>query len=491
MLIANGATATSGARVDAGRAPAAVGEGVVWCCDVLAALWDCKLCVLSVVGRSEVMMSWKRPLVGLPLFLVLAGCPKEEPAETMAEASTESTETEGSTNTVQNPDGEATPVRIKPSMPSMPRPKNLELTAASDASFALRLLDVMPDEGNVVVGPSSISLALGLLGAGADAETDAMMRKGLGIDASIPWHAANKARLDHWSQADAGYTLAVANRIYASQGLNVKQPYLDVTAMDYGAPLERVNFASDDARKNINGWVNTQTRDMIPELLKPGAIDGSTSSVLVNAVYLNAPWQKAFEPKQTSEQPFTLADGSTVDVPLMFRTGDDIQVGSHAGGTVASIPYAGGELQMLLFLPEKTEGLAALESSLAETGLDPWLSSLTKEKTRLYLPRFKVRKQVDLKETLGGLGLGSIFGEADFSGISDGGLTVDKVIHEAVIDVTEEGTEAAAATAVVMTRSMSAAPMPRMFRADRPFLYAVYDPATASILFLGRYAQPE
>jgi serpin B len=271
--------------------------------------------------------------------------------------------------------------------------------------------------------------------------------------------------------------------------MTLEQAYLDALASRYGAGLRLVDYvkATEAARKAINGWVSDQTEQRIPELLVPGVLTQDTRLTLVNAIYLKAPWLEAFQASATSAGIFTKADGSSVSVPFMHQTAG-LRYAKGDGWQAVELPYAGGSLAMTVILPDN---LAAFGQTLDATTLDTITSALADTQVTLALPKFSIETKVQLGELLSALGMPTAFsGSADFSGITTAEqLAISDVIHQANIDVDEKGTTAAAATAVVM-RATGMPAEPVSVAVDRPFLFALRDVPTGTILFLGRVADP-
>ncbi len=354
-------------------------------------------------------------------------------------------------------------------------------------------------EANVVLSPTSIALALAMARAGARgqtaAEMDAVMRD-LGSDANAAWLNALDQALATRSgtfKDDSGQDLAVAlhiaNAPFAQEGMPLEQAYLEALASRFGAGLRLVDYvgATEDARKQINAWVDEQTEQRIPELLGPGVLTPDSRLTLVNAIYLKAPWQTAFPDGATAPGPFTRTDGSTVEVPMM-HVGEAMPQASGTGWQAVEIPYVGGSLAMTVIVPDD---LAAFEASLTADGLASITGALAEAPVSLTFPKFSIETKAQLADLLAALGMPTAFTDAaDFSGITTAEqLAISDVIHQANIDVDEKGTEAAAATAVVMRASgMPAEPV--TVTVDRPFLFALRDVPTGAVLFLGRVADP-
>ena len=295
----------------------------------------------------------------------------------------------------------------------------------------------------------------------------------------------------------------MVNRLWGAQDEAFLPSYLDLVERHYGAGIERVDFESDPdaARQQINAWVEEQTRERIKNLLPSGSLNEDTRLVLVNAIYFLASWQNAFEEDQTQTEPFQRLDGSTVDARLMHRTGSyPAFMDDH---TVAvSIPYLGREVSLLALKPANPDAdFEAWQAGLDRARFDAAVAGLEGERVALAFPRFTSDSSFRLARMLRQMGMSDAFSrtQANFdrmNGVGPGvigrSLYVDEVFHKTFIDLDEAGTEAAAATAVVMMR-LTAMPVeedPVTIRFDRPFIYAIYDHPTETILFLGRVLEP-
>jgi serpin B len=360
--------------------------------------------------------------------------------------------------------------------------------------------------GNIVISPPSIVLALAMARAGAHGATademDVVLRS-IGSDDSAPALNALEAALASRSTTvrdDAGndldVTLRIANAPFAQRGMSIEPGYLDALASRFGAGLRIVDYRADPegARGHINGWVSEQTERRIPELLAPGTIDALTRLALVNAVYLKAPWANPFAVETTRSAPFTTADGATVQVPFMSLSESVAYAEGSAsdGGAwhAVELPYLGGSLALTVIVPDH---LAAFESALTPGRLASVVGALRPRPVILALPKFRAETRADLGDLLGAMGMRLAFDptRADFSGITTGeALYVSRVVHQANIDVDEAGTEAAAATAVVMRATGALADAPVTLRVDRPFLFALRDVPTGAVVFLGRVSDP-
>ena len=326
-------------------------------------------------------------------------------------------------------------------------------------------------------------------------EMDAVLH-GFGTDDHAAWPAA----LDEALAARTGtfidrngepadVTLRIANAPFADRSLTLEPAYLDALGARFGAGLRLVDFKSapEAARGLVNGWVADQTEQRIPELLQPGTVDDRTRLALVNAVYLKAAWQFPFEEGGTSPGPFTTLTGTTVNVPLM-RDMDEFGYASGTGWKAVQLPYVGGKLAMLVIVPDD---LAAFEATLDQPALAQITGALETRAVNLALPRFATRSQLSLGDLLSALGMPTAFTDhADFSGITtEEPLLISAVVHQADIDVDEQGTEASAATAVLMRPASLPLDVVDL-TVDRPFVFALRDLETGAVVFLGRIADP-
>ena len=380
---------------------------------------------------------------------------------------------------------------------------------ASNTPFALDLyhqLKAKPGD-NVFFSPYSISTALAMTWAGARGETAAQMAQVLHLpDLPVPTVASafgawqkNLAAL----QIQGSVKLALANSLWPQQNYPFLPAYLSLVQNNFAAGVFPVDYGKNSAavRLQINTWVSNQTNQKIPELLSTRDLKRDTRLVLVNAIYFKGNWLTQFDPASTHSKPFHLADGSAPKVPLMSHTFDVGDAppyaavplpGAEGNLQILSLPYQGGALSFIVLLPPTPDSLPALEKNLTAPQLAAWLAQLSSapEELRVSLPKFMLSEKYRLAENLQALGMTDAFANADFSGM-DGNrdLVISAVIHQAYLDVNEQGTEAAAATAVVMGPG-GPPPQPILFVADHPFVFLIRDNATGSILFLGRLANP-
>jgi len=365
---------------------------------------------------------------------------------------------------------------------------------AGNTRFALDLYDQLrKEDGNLFFSPFSLSTALAMTYGGARGNTAAEMADTLHFELAQerlhPAFARLQQGLDVSEDEDAGYRLHIANALWPQKGYAFLPEFFELCQAHYRAGLQTVDYAgaTEEARQTINRWVEQRTEEKIKELLKPGVLTPLTTLVLTNAIYFKGDWAAQFDKEKTTDAPFTLLDGEQVSVPLMNQAGE-FRYTEDSAVQVLELPYAGEALSMVVVLPRQHDGLPALEKSLSAKKLADWLSKLRPRTVRVGLPRFKMTSEFKLNEVLQALGLrGAFTGGADFSGMTGSrDLFISAVVHKAFVDVNEEGTEAAAATGVVMLKGG----LPPAFRADHPFLFLIRDVRTGSILFFGRVLNP-
>ncbi|MCC7491142.1 MAG: serpin family protein [Fimbriimonadaceae bacterium] len=378
-------------------------------------------------------------------------------------------------------------------------PGDLAALTAANLAFACDFYDEQPGGTNLFYSPHSISLAFAQVLAGARTTTASELAAALHFELpTARLHpACNRLDLELASRASAsrggaGFQLSLANALWGQQGYTFQDAFLDVLALHYGAGLRPLDFAAapEPARRTINDWVSQQTAQKIRDLLPEGSIDSLTRFVLTNAIYFLAPWSSPFDPAATAAAPFTRLDGSRVSAPLMQQTAS-LAYAAGANWQAVEVPYADGQLALLLLLPAAGQ-FAAVAAQLDPEWLQRTVGALAPRPIALALPRFSTRTNLALIPSLQALGLRAAFdpGEADFSGI-DGtrNLVLTAVVQQAYVNVDEAGTEAAAATGVV--GGITSVPEePVSVRADRPFLYLIRDRPTGAVLFVGRLVDP-
>ena len=407
----------------------------------------------------------------------------------------------------------APPQVIEPTIPAPLEAAARELVEGTNA-FSLDLLRAVGKrDRNLIVSPASVSAAMGFAYRGAVGKTAQQLQQVMHYPFD-PVHnlKASGAIMDTMSFSATGRDLRTANALWLQNGMPFNDDFERDMITYAKAGFARTNFKADPegARKRINGWVADATRDNIKELLKEGLVTGGTRAVLVNAIWFKADWLAPFSDKATKTEPFTAIDGTKTRRSLMHQFGRFRAI-KRGGVSAIQLPYKGGEVALVAFLPDDHDDLPRFEEGLTAKALSKWfqkLDSIEPRETVLTLPKLKLRWGSDLADTLKQMGAPLAFSDAaDFSGIaklpypggdpSEIGLKISHVIHEATVEVDENGSEASAATAVIMDvvvtarRSGPLPPPPFVFRADKPFLFALRDLRTGLVLFVGRYVRPE
>lgn len=358
---------------------------------------------------------------------------------------------------------------------------------AGNTDFAAALYRTLDDGSeNLLLGPHSASVGLAMVLAGAEGATASQLATALQLDlADERLHGAfNQLDLELATRNNDDLTLAIANRAFGQTGYEFLDGYVELLARDYSSPFGTLDFASDPelARQAINKWVAAQTRERIEELFPAGTIDPNTQLALVDAVYLDASWHFPFNAELTESEPFHRLDGAAVSVPTMHFN-EYLPSGFGAGWSAVEIPYTGGELSMVVIVPED---LRTFESRLDGELLREVFGSLTDGGIHLALPRFSFGYHASLVQPLRDLGVAAAFDDANFSGMTGTrALALAAVEHATFIRVNEEGTEAAAATGSAMRDSHGPT-----VTVDRPFVFAIRDRVTGTVLFLGRVTDP-
>lgn len=359
------------------------------------------------------------------------------------------------------------------------------------------------NDGNFVFSPYSAAVALAMTRAGAAGETLTQMTDVLHADLAGDLDAGlntiDQALATRSGEYQGGgnkkvkLQLGTANQLWGQSNYPFRSAFLDRLAAHYGAGMRLVDYikAPEDARKTINAWVSDQTKGRIQQLIPEGILNSDTRLVLTNAIYLTAPWLYPFERQATAEAPFARLDGSSVQAEMM-RLNRELRYVEASGYKAVELPYVDGSLAMLVIVPDKGS-FAQFQSALDPETLADIVGGLDNAQVRLGLPKFEFRTQAGLKAPLIELGMPVAFDgdAADFSGMSPDGknLYIQDVLHEAFIAVDEDGTEAAAATAVVVGR-VSAPERQVELTVDRSFLFLIRDTETGAVLFMGRVVDP-
>lgn len=348
------------------------------------------------------------------------------------------------------------------------------------------------EKGNLFFSPNSISTALAMTYGGARADTEKQIADVLHFDlAQDQLHQAFSALRNRLNVDDKDVEVRVANRLWGQTGYQFLPAYLQLTKNRYGAELGEVDFThqTEAARQAINTWVAEQTKDKIRDLIPAGVLNELTRLVLTNAIYFKGKWESQFKEKATKNLPFHTSTDAKTDVPMMHQT-HEFKYAVVDNLQIIELPYVGNRLSMLVLLPKEVDGLQSLEEKLTQANLDKWTATLHEQEVGVHLPKFTMSSEFSLNDVLQAMGMTAAFAQtADFSGMNGKkDLHLSAVVHKAFVDVNEEGTEAAAATAVtVETKSDRTT---TTFRADRPFVFLIRDGQTGSILFMGRLASP-
>ncbi len=379
-------------------------------------------------------------------------------------------------------------------------PSAAQILASEDTAFALAFYPpaaaAAGSSGNIITSPYSVSATMTMVDVGAAGETESQIESALHTPAGGAAEASAYAALACGAESDGssnGNELLVANSLWAQTGISFEKTFESVLENGYATSLQQVDFEHDasGAVTSINGWVSGETQGEIPSLLDPSDVDPTTRLVLVNAIYFKGAWATAFDPSDTGPQAFTLSDGSKVSATTMSA-----MVGLRFGGDtslqVVELPYRGGSLAMNFLMPTLPSGLAAYEGALTPAVLNAALGTLTSTQAELYLPKFSFTTRLALRPVLSGLGMTDVF-EPKVANLSemDGALDlyVSAVVQEALVEVDEQGTVAAAATAATTDESGGSAE-PETLYIDQPFLFLVRDTQSGAILFMGHVTDP-
>jgi serpin B len=380
-------------------------------------------------------------------------------------------------------------------------PSDQALLVEGNSAFAFELYQALREqEGNLFYSPHSISVALAMTYAGARSQTAEQMAATLQflleqerLHPAFNWLDFELASRGEGAQGkdDKGFRLNIVNAIWGQKDYEFLSDFLDVLAENYGAGLRILDFINEteQSRVAINKWVSDQTEGRIKDLIPQGAVDALTRLVLTNAIYFNAAWEDPFDEDVTADGPFYLLDGGQVIVPMMKQT----EVFGYTGGDgyqAVELQYDGNELSMVILLPKDGQ-FQAFEEGLQSQQVCDIISGLQSTGVALTMPRFDFDSEFSLTDTLAGMGMPIAFsGAADFSGMTGSpDLFISEVIHKAFVSVDEAGTEAAAATAVIMPESGPPEPTVEV-TIDRPFIFLIRDIETGAILFVGRVMNP-
>ncbi|XP_037375065.1 leukocyte elastase inhibitor-like [Talpa occidentalis] len=378
----------------------------------------------------------------------------------------------------------------------------MEQLSAANSAFALDLFRTLSEDsprGNLFFSPLSISSALAMVFLGTRGNTAAQVSKTLHFDEVEKVHSRFQSLIAAVNKPDASYVLKLANRLYGETTYNFLPEFLASTQELYGAELASVDFQgnSEGARKVINQWVKEQTEGKIPEMLAAGVVGSMTKLVLVNAIYFKGSWQDEFRKEETRDAPFRLNKRETKIVKMMYQK-KKLLFGfiRPLKCRVLELPYKGGELSMVILLPDDIEdestGLEKIEQQLTLEKLHEWTKpkNMVHRDVHVHLPKFKLEETYDLSSHLARMGVEDLFSssKADLSGMTDTtDIFISKMIHKSFVEVNEEGTEAVAITVGIFMRKSG---IEQNFVADHPFIFMIRHNSSGSILFLGRLCSP-
>jgi serine protease inhibitor len=411
-------------------------------------------------------------------------------------------------SSVDSPDAQSVDSSLvtQPSVPDVKSPQppatvdEASKFATSNNAFGFDLYKrIKSQPGNLAMSPTSLSVALAMTWGGAKGATADEMKKVLRFEGTPADVMTQSGKMVSLLEKNDDLKVTFANRLFGEQTYKLEEPFLTATKNAYGAALDPVDFASQSeaARLRINGWVEGKTEKRIKDLIPEGGVDGDTRLALVNALYFLADWQTPFDKQKTRDATFQLSSKDNKLVPMM-NSEHAFNYAEVDNAKLLELPYKGGQMSMLLALPNDVDGLAALEDQLASDKLGEWTRAMQRKLVGVSLPKFEINpaRSLSLGDSLKAMGMPLAFtGAADFTGMANPPsaserLYISRVFHKAFVKVDEKGTEAAAASAVVMSReSMAAVPNTR-FDADHPFVFMIRDNRTGLVLFMGRVADP-
>jgi serine protease inhibitor len=368
------------------------------------------------------------------------------------------------------------------------------LRAVNEFALELTVQLGRQDAGqNVFLSPANVAVALAMTANGARGETLRSMLSALNLNTlDLETVNSNFAALQALLMRDEpGATIAIANALWARAGIAFNADFLQRTQRFYDARIEALDFDQPDAPKTINEWVRRQTNDKIPAVVE--RIPEEIILLLMSAIYFNGKWETPFNPEFTQDRPFYLLNGTTKELPTMYRS-DDFEYLKGDGFQAVRLPYAGGSVRMVIILPDADRTLAQLMDQLSIENWERWREQFSVKEGQLYLPRFTTRYDKQLNQALSAMGMTEAFddGRADFSGMRPvpPALFISQVRHVAYVDVNEAGTEAAAVTSVEMGITSAMPTETFLMQVDRPFFFAIEETSTGSILFTGLITEP-
>jgi len=361
--------------------------------------------------------------------------------------------------------------------------------------FAIDLYKQMSRSNeNIFFSPISISNAFAMLYAGTDGKTKKEIKQVFHFTPEKELHSYFSELIRKLKNV-SGCELNIANALWVQKGYEFKKEFLNIAKKFYDGVVKELNFKTspEESRKKINRWVEQKTKGKIKELIEKGSISSLTRLILTNAIYFNGEWCHQFNKKLTKEMPFYQINGNEKQVPMMqFEDFKEFNYFEDTIVQVLEMKYKGEKISMIIVLPKNKDGIKNVEEVLNIDILNNWLESMRLTKVDVYFPKFKMERAYTLTENLRGLGISSLFGpEANLSGITgERDLFINEIFHKSYIDVNETGTEATAATGVGFPESIPMKEKPKIFKADHPFIFLIYDKETRAILFFGRVLEP-
>jgi len=361
-------------------------------------------------------------------------------------------------------------------------------------SFTFELFNYLDNNENLFLSPFSVSSALAMTYEGAKGKTRTEMSKVLHFpqeNLKVNKDFSEIINKTQSSRSSKHYTFNIANSLWAQQDFNFLHSYFETIKKYYHAPIQMVDYKDagnlEKVRLGINKWVESKTNNKIKDLIGTGDLDDETKLVLVNAVYFLSEWQKAFKKESTKKDIF-YSFNEKVEKDFM-RTSSRMKYLKSEKCQMLEVPYKNNKASMIIVMPNENQNFNEFKKSFNSETLSSSLKKASYENIRLILPKFKIEFKTDLSKTLSNVGMKRAFtGRADFSGMTcKKNLRIDKIIHQTFINIDEAGTEAAAATAVVMKRITSVGPSKKTeFKANRPFMFVIRENSTGSILFIGQ-----
>lgn len=370
------------------------------------------------------------------------------------------------------------------------RPEELKAFSSNLGQFSLDLYTHLKElEGNTLFSPYSLSKGLSMALAGAQGQSEAELLKVLHFKEEERVHATFERMEGELKKGRGPCQLNLSSSLFIDKGAKILESYQSRMKQNYGSTAQSMDSHKPLETANaINAWVSQETEKRITKLVLPRHIrPGLTRIALLNAVYFKGAWEKGFDKAKTTDQPFYLSEEKSVDVPTMVTKGT-FRYTEQDEAQLLELPYKQSQLSLLLILPKDLNQLKSFEKNLSVEKLQTWMNDLDEREVDVQLPRFSIRADLELKKTLTQMGLKEVFSNGQFPRLTPEALSIDDVLHGAVLEVNEEGTVAAAATAVVMSRKASMNPR---FQANHAFLFMLRDRQTGAILFMGRLSDPQ